>query len=154
MAINTEKYDGVHYQVVLMNMRDGSVQGHAAGCADLKRGKAKFAEPQQADEVWDVEVKEDARESYNADFDEETDGWYDIDWLPCAKHIPAQREEAPAEDMTLDQVADAVERAQAPEYTTRVGRKWTYVFLGDEEVAYVRNDQVANVLLLLKAAQS
>lgn len=146
MAINTEKYDGGHYQVVLMNMRDGSVQGHAAGCADLKRGKAKFAEPMQADEVWDVEVKEDAREAYNADFDEETDGWYDIDWLPCANHIPAQRE------VTLDQVADAIERSQGkPEVTTRVGRKWTYVFVDGEEVAYVRNDMVALVLATLGA---
>jgi hypothetical protein len=142
MAINTEKYDGVHYQVVLMNMRDGSVQGHAAGCADLKRGKAKFAEPSQADEVWDVEVKEDAREAYNADFDEETDGWYDIEWLPCAKHIPAHREvteEAP------------VEETPAPQVTTRVGRKWTYVFVDGEEVAYVRNDMVALVLATLGA---
>ncbi len=80
------------HKAVLMNMKDGSVQGHAAGCADLKRGK-NFSEPFQADEVWEVKDREAAREEYNSDFDEETDGWYDIKWMPCAKSIP-EREEA------------------------------------------------------------
>jgi YD repeat-containing protein len=129
----TEKYDGVHFQVTLMNMRDGSVQGHNAYCADLKRGKAKFAEPDQANEVWDVLCKEDAREGYNADFDEETDGWYDIDWKPCADHIPAHREEAPAEK-------------PAPTVTLKRGRIWTYVYDVDGNlIAEVRNDAFATV---------
>lgn len=89
MAVRTDKYDGVHFQVTLMNMRDGSVQGHGAGCADLKRGKAKFAEPMQATEVWDVVTKADAWLSYNSDFLAEggESNAYEIDWLPCAKHI-------------------------------------------------------------------
>lgn len=130
-STQAHKYDGVHYQVTLMNMRDGSVQGHRAGCADLKRGKAKFAEPMQADEVWDVLAKEDARESYNADFDEETDGWYDIEWLPCAKHIPAQRE---------------VEETPAPALEVKRGPKWTYIFVNGEQVMEVRSHLADQVL--------
>jgi hypothetical protein len=139
----TEKYDGVHYQVTLMNMRDGSVQGHNAYCADLTRKTSKFAEPDQADEVWDVLCKEDAREAYNGDFDEETDGWYDIDWKPCANHIPDHRE---AEVKTGEEVA-----AQTS-ITTKVGRKWTYIYAADGSlVAEVRNDQVAAVIAALQA---
>lgn len=150
------KYDGVHYQVVTMNMKDGSVQGHAHGCADLKRGKSKFAEPSQANDFMDVTCKHDAWLDYNADFLPEC--WdhencdeaagrcanaYEIQWAPCADAIPAFDEEVAEEA--------PVEETPAPQYTTRVGRKWTYVFLGDEEVAYVRNDQVAQVLRLLGA---
>lgn len=78
------------YGIALVNMTDGSVQGHKAGCADLKRGARKFA-----DAPWTFEVphKEAAREAYNADFDEEIDGWYDIEWLPCANHVPAYNTE-------------------------------------------------------------
>lgn len=141
MTINTEKYDGTHYQVTVMNMTDGSVQVHGAGCADLKRGK-NFAEKYQATELWDCIDREDIREAYNADFDEETDGWYDMTWMPCASHVPAR----------ADYVADAIERSQdEPVVTTRVGRKWTYVFVDGEEVAYVRNDMVALVLKTLGA---
>lgn len=73
------------HSIALVNMRDGSVQGHKAGCADLKRGARKFA-----DEPWtfDVESKADARFNYNADFDYDVDGWYEIEWLPCANHVP------------------------------------------------------------------
>jgi hypothetical protein len=78
------------YDVVTMNMTDGSVQGHRAGCADLKRGRAKFAEPSQANDVLRVTSKAEARAEYNADFDEETEGWYDIEWAACANHIPAE----------------------------------------------------------------
>jgi len=136
MAINKTKYDGIHYQVTVMNMRDGSVQVHGAGCADLKRGK-NFAEKYQADELWDCVDREDIREAYNADFDEETDGWYDMTWMPCASHVP---------DRT-DYVADAVEKAQKDvTVTTKVGRKWTYIYVGGELVAEVRNDHVGTTL--------
>lgn len=134
MTAQTDTYDGTHYQIVLMNMRDGSVQGHAEGCADLKRGVRKFAEPSQADEAWDVLSKEEAREGYNADFDEETDGWYDIDWKPCADHVPATHEvveAAPVKDVTV---------------TSKKGSKWTYIYVGGDLVAEVRNDQVGTVL--------
>jgi hypothetical protein len=152
--MNAHKYDGVHYQVVTMNMKDGSVQGHAHGCADLKRGKAKFAEPSQADDFMDVTSKHDAWLDYNADFlpecydhencDEAAGrcaNAYEIHWLPCADAVPAfaEEEEAP------------VAEAAAPVVTTRVGRKWTYVFVDGEEVAYVRNDMVALVLATLGA---
>jgi hypothetical protein len=75
-------------EIVMMNMPDGSVEGHRAGCADLKRHAHKFAEPDQAKDVWDYPDRAAARADYNADFDEETDGWYDIRWMPCAAGLP------------------------------------------------------------------
>lgn len=178
--MNAHKYDGVHYQVVTMNMRDGSVQGHAHGCADLKRGKAKFAEPSQANDFMDVESKHDAWLDYNADFiaECEHDGCdpeagrcnnaYDIQWLPCADAVPAFTEEQEVAAFTeicacgevvtgggqgkcLGCTLDEAAAAQQPQVTTRVGRKWTYVFVDGEEVAYVRNDMVALVLATLGA---
>lgn len=35
---------------------------------------------------------------------------------------------------------------KGPQITTRVGPKWTYIFVDGTEVAYVRNDQVQTVL--------
>lgn len=137
MTKQTDKYDGVHFQVVLMNMRDGSVQGHAAGCADLTRGVRKFAEPSQATDVWDVLSKEQAREGYNADFDEETDGWYDINWLPCAKHVPAETEKA--EEFDLHESLPGV-------VTVKRGPKWTYVSVNGEQVMEVRSEMADYVL--------
>jgi len=138
MTAQTTTYDGTHFQVALMNMRDGSVQGHAAGCNDLKRGIAKFAEPHQAEDIWDVLSKQQAREGYNADFDEETDGWYDIEWLPCAKHVPAtHEEEAPADEPGSDFAVDGV--------TVKVGRKWTYMYLDGVLIAEVLNEQAETV---------
>lgn len=83
------------YAVALVNISDGSVQGHKAGCADLKRGNLR----KHADHPFEVEVssKEEARATYNADFDEETDGWYEIQWAACTKHVPATTE-APTEE--------------------------------------------------------
>ena len=133
MVAQTESYDGVHFQVALMNMRDGSVQGHAAGCRDLTRGAAKFAEPHQAEDIIDALSKEEARESYNADFDEENDGWYDIEWLPCAKHIPADH--------------DVVEtEVTGPVVDVKRGRKWTYIFVNGEQVMEVRSEFADQVL--------
>lgn len=86
------------YNVVLMNMTDGSVQGHAAGCADLKKRNRKFAEPSQADYPMKVVDCDAAREEYNADFDEETDGWYDITWMPCAKAVPSREDRQRVEE--------------------------------------------------------
>lgn len=73
-------------QVALVNITDGTVQGHKAGCADLKRGKLR----KHAEEAWtlDVESKAQAAAEYNADFDYEVDGWYEIEWAPCAKAVP------------------------------------------------------------------
>jgi hypothetical protein len=144
MTAKTDTYDGTHFQVVLMNMKDGSVQGHAAGCADLTRGK-NFAGDQDPQDVWDVLSKEQAREGYNADFDEETDGWYDIDWKPCAKHVPATHETEALESTTG--TFDVVETV--PTLTAKVGRKWTYLYAGDVLVAEVLNTQAAAVAAYL-----
>lgn len=143
MAINKTKYDGIHYQVTVMNMVDGSVQVHGAGCADLKRGK-NFAEKYQANDVWDCKDREDIREAYNADFDEETDGWYDMTWMPCASHVPAR-----TEDVTLEDVASAVERSQ--DVTVKRGRIWTYIYRGEDLLAEVRTDAADAVIAALQA---
>jgi hypothetical protein len=129
MAINKTKYDGVHFQVAVMNMKDGSVQVHGAGCADLKRGK-NFAEKFQADEVWDCIDREDIREAYNADFDEETDGWYDMTWMPCASHVP-DRTEAPVEESKVE---------------VKRGPKWTYIHVNGVQVMEVRSEFADQVL--------
>lgn len=76
-----------NHKITLINLRTGEVEGHAAGCADIKRGKAKHAD---APWTFSVSTKADARAEYNADFDEATDGWYDINWLPCADHVPSE----------------------------------------------------------------
>lgn len=154
MAKSTHKYDGVHYQVVLMNMRDGSVQGHAAGCADLTRGKAKFAEPSQSEEVWDVITKADAWLGYNADFLAEggEDNAYEINWLPCANHIEDGDTHAAyvAEFGEVPQSAFAP--AEAPSVTVKVGRIWTYVYAADGSLlAEVRTDSSAAVIAALQA---
>jgi len=157
-----QKYDGVHYQVVTMNMKDGSVQGHAHGCADLKRGKAKFSDPEQADMFMDVLTKHDAWLDYNADFiaecehdgcDEDAEqcvNAYEINWLPCADAVPAFPAEVAGEEVTEEDFTAVADEIAAPgKVTTRVGRKWTYVFVDGEEVAYVRNDMVSLVLKTL-----
>lgn len=125
------------HAISLVNLRDGSVEGHKAGCADLKRGHRK-----QASEAWTFEVadKAEARAEYNADFDYETDGWYEINWLPCAKHVPAGTDiaEAPV--------------VEEPTVTVKVGRKWTYIYAADGSlIAEVRNDSSAAVIAALQA---
>jgi hypothetical protein len=132
MAINKTRYDGVHFQVAVMNMRDGSVQVHGAGCADLKRGK-NFAEKYDG-EVWDCIDREDIREAYNADFDEETEGWYDMNWMPCASHVP-DREEAAADPVVV-----------------RIGSKRTLITVNGEEVAYVLNQFAAATEAMVRAS--
>lgn len=58
------------FEITLINQTDGSVDGHRAGCRDIKR-TAKHA-----CEAWTFKVdsKDTARAEYNADFDEETEG--------------------------------------------------------------------------------
>ena len=82
------------FAVALVNITDGSVQGHKAGCADLKRGNLR----QHADDVWtlNVESKAGAWAEYNADFIPEAEAngesvesyCHPILWSPCAKHVP------------------------------------------------------------------
>jgi hypothetical protein len=131
------------YSVTLINKTDGTVDGHKAGCADIKRGK------NHADTPWtfDVGTKRDAFLEYNADFIDEADGdryaaTYAINWLPCANHVPADEQT----------VADGteVEDGIAPQPTVKVGRKWITITAADGSlIAEVRNDQVEAVLALL-----
>ena len=152
MTINREKYDGVHFQVVTMNMKDGSVQGHAIGCRDLTRGKAKFAEPSQAEQPVDVETKADAYVEYNQDFLAEGSGGYDIDWLPCAKHVPAGDQDAAVAAFLGEDEAEAPVEETLSQMTIKAGRKWTYIYAADGSlIAEVRNDSVALVIAALQA---
>lgn len=88
----------VRHNITLINMLDGSVDGHKAGCADIKKAKGSYG-----DRPWTfyVSSKNDAWLSYNSDFyaecpshdkcDEEQgrcDNAYDIHWLPCANEVP------------------------------------------------------------------
>lgn len=76
------------YTVALVNITDGTVSGHKAGCADLKRGNLR----KHADEVWELEVssKMAAFADYNTDFIAEggVDNGWPITWAACAKHVP------------------------------------------------------------------
>lgn len=88
------------HSVTLVNITDGTVHGHKAGCADLKRGNLrKHAEGKF---TLEVESKAVAWETYNADFIPEAiaDGMpvessaYEIEWAPCANHVPEGDREA------------------------------------------------------------
>ena len=157
MTATATKYDGVHFQVVTMNMRDGSVQGHRAGCADLKRGTSKFAEPSQANDILDVTSLHEAWVDYNADFLGECDtheescneahdacvNAYDIQWLPCVAGIPATVEEAEkavsakAPAKAKAKKAKSAKAPAKPVVTVRSTGKYVRVYLGDKEVGYL-----------------
>lgn len=153
MTAQTETYDGTHYQVVLMNMRDGSVQGHAHGCADLKRGQ-KFAADQDPEAAWDVLTKAEAWVGYNSDFLAEggEENAYEIQWLPCAKHVPVGDQHAEYEKAFGEEHVPVA--YQEPEkdltVTSKKGSKWTYIYVGGELVAEVRNDHVGTTLDFLR----
>ena len=145
------------HNIALVNITDGSVQGHKAGCADLSRGKLR----RHADQVWNMEVetKHEAWVAYNGDFLAEgpESGQYEIQWLPCAKHVPQGTEDTyeawEAESLAgIDKVWDAesehgqiaeVVAPVSPTTTVKRGTKWTYVYVDGELVAEIRNDQVA-----------
>ena len=98
------------FEITLRNMTDGSIEGHAAGCADLKR-KAKRGHAQPSDEPWTftVATKHEAWTEYNSDFLAEHDpepecdhdagtcghAW-SINWLPCADDVPETATEVKA----------------------------------------------------------
>jgi hypothetical protein len=86
------------FNIVLINMADGSVAGHGAGCGDIKRNSGSYA-----DAPWGLSVatKHEAWVAYNSDFlaecyddanHDEAAGVchnaYTIHWLPCAAHVP------------------------------------------------------------------
>lgn len=141
------------FSVVTMNMRDGSVQGHAAGCADLKRGIKKFAEPSQAEYAETVETKAQAWENYNADFLAEGSGAYEIDWLPCAKHVPAGDQDAILASYEADHIAENAEEAETRmpvETTIKQCGKWTRFYQNGVEVGRVHNDAADAVFAVIR----
>lgn len=91
------------FQIETLNRADGSVDGHRAGCADI----ARIAKKERLDRSgsWDVSSKKQAWEDYNADFIAECEAddpsqcdheahCYEINWLPCANHVPATADDA------------------------------------------------------------
>ena len=154
------------FGIVTMNMKDGSVQGHAAGCADLKRGKAKFAEPKQAGCVQHVNSKWEAWEDYNSDFIAEhdhadtcdpenglCDNAYEIEWLPCADHVPSHP--APAKPAKKAAAKPAKKAAAKPakkaaaKLEMKNTGKYTRFYVGGKEVSYVPNELAAEIAKLL-----
>jgi hypothetical protein len=104
------------YLVTLANTNDGTVHGHKAGCADLKRGAAYR---NHKDEQFEIEVstKREAWLDYNADFIAEggEENAWPVEWLPCADHVPADaaapvEPAAPKKATKADQIAILLER--------------------------------------------
>lgn len=126
------------FSITLINQTDGTVDGHRAGCADIKRSR------KHADEPWTFEVdsKRDAYLAYNADFIAESgeeEGHWEINWLPCAHHVP---ETTPAAETFP---------AHVPGIGIKRGPKWTYLFSSDGAViARFRNDAVGTLADVLK----
>lgn len=100
------------HQITLINLTDGTVDGHAAGCADIKRRTRNHA-----DEPWTfaVATKHDAWLEYNTDFlaEGEESGQYDINWLPCAKHVPQGHDDTWAAYVQFDQEPERLNPAGA-----------------------------------------
>lgn len=132
------------HSIALVNIYDGTVQGHKAGCADLSRGQLR----RHADQAWNLEVehKHEAWISYNIDFlnEGEESGAYDIDWKACTKHVP----QGP-EDTYAVWAAEFPQVEQKPVVTTKVGPKWAYIYVDGEQVAEVKSQFVDAVLLAI-----
>lgn len=124
------------FEITLVNMTDGSVQGHKAGCADLTRRRR--TKVRQANEPWTFSVtsKHDAWTEYNSDFLAEgpESGNYQIDWLPCADEVPQGADDT-YEQYLLDEAGEEPEpepkepfKATAPKSrkaatTTKAGKE-------------------------------
>jgi hypothetical protein len=137
------------FEIALVNISDGTVQGHKAGCADLTRGNLR----KHNNDAWTFEVQDKAEAwfDYNSDFLAEggPENAYDIDWKPCANHVPdgdkmAAYNAAFGEDHTpVAYQAPVVETTEvsAAGVTIKVGRKWTTMHAADGTlIAEVRND--------------
>ena len=123
------------FSVTLANMTDGTVQGHKAGCRDLTTSRTRKGGRRvevQSEWTFETETKRDAFLDYNADFlaeGQEEDEVYQIEWAPCADHVPAGEVEAPTTGITVKQ-----------------GSKWTYLYAADGSlIAELRNDSLAAI---------
>lgn len=79
------------FDVVLVNNADGSVEGHLAGCADLKKvGKGKRDHDEATPSVR-VQSKHEAWADFNADFIAEggESNAYAVDWQGCTSVVPS-----------------------------------------------------------------
>lgn len=141
------------FSIALVNISDGTVQGHKAGCADLSRGSLRC----HADEAWELEVEDKAEAwfSYSSDFLAEggMDNAYAIDWKPCANHVPdgdnqARYDAAFGEDHTPVAYQTEVVTHE-DEITMKVGRIWTYVYKNGDLIAEVKTQDAHYVVSLL-----
>ena len=137
------------HNIALVNITDGTVHGHKAGCADLKRGTLR----KHADQAWEFEVadKADAWFSYNSDFLAEggEDNAYEIQWAPCAKHVPegdnhARYEAAFGETTPIAYQTEIT--THEPVMEVKRGRKWTYLHIDGVQVLEVRTELADQVL--------
>lgn len=104
------------HAIALVNLADGTVAGHKAGCSDLKRGK--HGPKQQQDEPWEfeVETKAEAWYAYNSDFIAEggPENAYEIDWAPCTKRVPEGSQEDVLADLDQVNTVDPTAEDEAP----------------------------------------
>jgi hypothetical protein len=109
------------HSITLINMSDGSVAGHKAGCADI----AKYVRKLFIDDPWTFEVstKHEAWVNYNCDFlaEGEESGQYSIDWKACAKHVPQGHEDS-FESYELNDLGKTAEEETT---TTKESKKMT-----------------------------
>lgn len=138
------------HSIALVNITDGTVHGHKAGCADLTRGKLR----RHADEAWtfDVETKADAWFAYNSDFLAEggEDNAYTINWAPCAKHVPeGDTHEVYVQNFGEEHTPVAYQEAvvtHEPVLEIKRGPKWTYVFVDGKQVMEIRSELADSAL--------
>ena len=136
------------HSIAIVNLADGTVQAHKAGCADLSRGTLR----RHASEAWNLEVdtRHEAWVEYNIDFLEEgpESGQYEITWLPCAKHVP----QGEADTYETWAAGSEVVEETKPVVTHKRGPKWSYIFVDGVQVAEVRSNLLDPVLATIIAS--
>lgn len=138
----------------------GRIYGHKTGCRDLKRGRA--ANPMAEHMEFVGATKAETWYDFNSDFIAEggPENAYDIEWAGCTKHIQdgdidalldaLENEDEATEAEVVEFPAQEAEEAAAAadaefQVEAKVGRKWTYLFVGGELIAELRNDQLAAI---------
>lgn len=67
--------------ITVINMSNGEVRAHRTGCRDIERESRGHND--NLGSFGEFASQDDLVADYNADFDKETDGWYDVDFAPC-----------------------------------------------------------------------
>lgn len=82
--------------VLVRHGRD--VTGHRVGCGE----QSSLHSDDGAPLIIAVHSREEARAVFNDGLDEKVDGWYDIDWAPCATDVPITHTDESEHDMSED----------------------------------------------------